>query len=139
MAEKVRDVMAEALVTVRSDQPLTEAAQAMAERAIGAILVVDDGQLQGLLTDRDIVVRAIADALDPAATLVRDVYTRDVITVAPDDDIWTAIQRMREHSIRRVPVVQNGRPAGVLSLGDLAIKRDGPSVLATISAQAPNG
>jgi CBS domain-containing protein len=139
VAEKVRDVMAGALVTVRSDQPLTVAARAMGERAIGAILVVDDGVLQGLLTDRDIVVRAIADGLDPAGTPVGEVCSTDLITVAPDDDIRTAVQCMRDHSVRRVPVVQDGRPAGVLSIGDLAIERDEQSVLAGISAQAPNG
>jgi CBS domain-containing protein len=90
------------------------------------------------VTDRDIVVRAVADTRDSAATAVGEICSPDLVTVAPHDDADTAVQRMRERPVRRVPVVEDGRPAGVLSVGDLAMERDQRSALADISAQPPN-
>lgn len=138
MAQKVSELMTSAPVSLRSGQPLTEAAKAMRERGIGSVLVVDDGQLKGLVTDRDIVVRAVADRRDPGQTPLADVYSPDLVTVAPNDDANTVVQRMREHRVRRIPVVDGGRPVGVLSIGDMAIERDERSALADISAEPPN-
>jgi CBS domain-containing protein len=138
VAQKVSELMTSAPVSMRSEQPLTEAAKAMREQGIGTVLVVDDGQLKGLVTDRDIVVRAVADGRDPNQTPVADVCSPDLVTTAPNDDADTAIQRMREHGVRRIPVVDGGRPVGVLSIGDMAIERDEQSALADISAQSPN-
>jgi CBS domain-containing protein len=125
-------------VSMRSGQPLTEAAKAMREQGIGAVLVVDDGQLKGLVTDRDIVVRAVAEERDPRQTALSDVCSPDLVTAAPGDDADTAVRRMRERGVRRIPVVDDGRPVGVLSIGDMAIERDENSALADISVQAPN-
>lgn len=138
MAQKVSEVMTSAPVALRSGQPVTEAAKAMREHGIGNVLVVDDGRLKGLLTDRDIVVRAVADERDPASTTVGDICSGDLVTVSPDDDAGAAVRRMRERAVRRVPVVADGRAVGVLSIGDMAIERDERSALADLSAQPPN-
>jgi CBS domain-containing protein len=138
MAQKVNEIMTPAPVAVRSSQPVTEAAKVMREHGIGTVLVVDGGQLKGVLTDRDIVVRAIADTRDPAVTLVGDICSPDLVTVTPDDDADTVVQRMRERAVRRVPVVEAGHPVGMLSIGDMALERDERSALAEISAQPPN-
>jgi CBS domain-containing protein len=138
MAQKVREVMTTAPAALRPSQPLTEAGKVMREQGVGSVLVIDNGQLKGLVTDRDIVVRAVADGRDPGTTTIAGVCSPDLVTAAPDDDADTAVQRMREHGVRRVPVVEDGRPVGILSLGDMAIERDERSALADISAQAPN-
>lgn len=138
MAQKVRELMTPAPVSLNSGQPLTEAAKAMREHGIGAVLVVDDGELKGLVTDRDIVVRAIADGRDPGQATVADVCSADLVTATPDDDADTAVQRMRERGVRRIAVVQGERAVGMLSLGDMAIERDERSALADISAKTTN-
>ncbi|HEY7277953.1 MAG TPA: CBS domain-containing protein [Trebonia sp.] len=138
MAQKVSELMTSAPVSLSSGQPLTEAAKAMREQGIGSVLVVDDGQLKGLVTDRDIVVRAVADGRDPGQTPLADVCSPDLVTVAPNDDADTVVQRMRERRVRRVPVVDGGRPVGMVSIGDMAIERDERSALADISAETPN-
>lgn len=131
--------MTAAPVALRSAQPLTEAARAMRDQGIGAVLVEDDGHLKGLVTDRDIVVRGVADGRGPGSTPVAEVCSADLVTAAPGDDADTAVRRMREHAVRRIPVVvEDGRAVGLLSLGDMAIERDETSALADISAEAPN-
>jgi CBS domain-containing protein len=138
MAQKVSELMTSAPVTLRPGQTLVDAAKAMREHGIGDVLVVDDAELKGLVTDRDIVMRAVAEARDPSTTPVGEICSPDLVTVTPDDDADTAVQRMREHAVRRVPVVRDGRPVGVLSIGDMAIERDEQSALADISAERPN-
>lgn len=138
MAQKVRELMTSAPMALRSSQPVADAAKAMREHGIGDVLVIDDGQLKGLVTDRDIVVRAVAVGRDPQRTPVSEICSPDLVTVAPDDDADTAVQRMRERAVRRVPVVEDSRPVGVLSIGDMAIERDERSALADISVQPTN-
>jgi CBS domain-containing protein len=138
MVQKVHEVMTDAPVTVTSQTTLTDAARLMREHDIGDVLVMDDSQLSGILTDRDIVVRAVADAHDPDATTVGEVCSRDLIDVSPNDDADRVLLLMRARSLRRVPVVEEGRVVGILSLGDMAVERDPQSVLADISASDPN-
>lgn len=138
MAQKVSELMTSAPVALSSGQSVADAARAMREGGIGDVLVMDDGQLKGLVTDRDIVVRVLADGRDPGNTPVSEACSPDLVTVTPDDDAGTAVRRMRERSVRRVPVVKDGRPVGVLSIGDMAIERDERSALADISAERPN-
>ncbi len=138
MAQKVSELMTSAPVILSSGQSVADAARAMREAGIGDVLVMDDGQLKGLVTGRDIVVRAVADGRDPGSTPVGEACSPDLVTVTPDDDADTAVRRMRERSVRRVPVVKNGRPVGVLSIGDMAIERHERSALADISAARPN-
>ncbi len=138
MAQKVREVMTPAPIALRPDQPLADAAMEMRKHGIGDVLVADQGELKGLITDRDIVIRGIADGKDPRSTAVAEVCSPDLITVAPGDDASIAVGRMRQADVRRIPVVDNGRVVGVVSLGDMAIERDERSALADISAGRPN-
>jgi CBS domain-containing protein len=138
MAQSIREVMTSDPRTVSSDATLEDAAQEMKSDDIGAVLVEDNGNVAGILTDRDIVVRAIAEGRDPSSTTVGEVATRDVKTLTPDSSVDDAIRIVREQNVRRIPVVQEGRPAGIVSIGDLAIERDADSALADISSEPPN-
>lgn len=112
---------------------LTDAAKRMREEDIGDVLVdLDDGY--GIVTDRDIVTRAVADGLAPDQATLEQVATRDIESVEPSDDLDEVVNRMRERHIRRVPVLEDGRPVGILAIGDLAVIRDPDSALADISA-----
>jgi CBS domain-containing protein len=139
MAQKVSDIMTTAPVMIRPSQSVSDAARAMRDNGIGAVLVADNGELLGIASDRDIVVRAVADGKDPARTPVAEVCSADLVTATPSEDAGDAVRRMREHGVRRIPVVEGGnRPVGILSLGDMAIERDERSALADISVQTPN-
>jgi CBS domain-containing protein len=117
---------------------LAEAAQGMREYDIGDVLVEVDGKVSGIVTDRDIVVRAIAEGYAPNDVTLGDIYSEVLVTVAPSDSVDKATQLMRDHALRRVPVCEDGKPIGIVTLGDLAIERDGRSVLAAISSSPPN-
>ena len=138
MAQSIREVMTSDPRTVSASATLEDAAREMGRDEIGAVLVEEGGSLTGILTDRDIVVRAIAEHRDPASTKVGDVATRDVAALTPDQSVDDAIKLVREKNVRRIPVVQNGRPAGIVSIGDLAIERDTDSALADISSEPSN-
>jgi CBS domain-containing protein len=100
--------------------------------------VVDCGTVAGILTDRDIAVRAVAEGRDPDATRVREIASMNVVTLTVDQSVEDAIALVRDRDVRRVPVVQDGRAAGIVSLGDLAIERDAGSALADIASEPPN-
>ncbi|WP_327412394.1 CBS domain-containing protein [Streptomyces sp. NBC_01233] len=138
MSKKVREIMTGTPVKVGKLSSLHEAARRMREDDIGDVLVMDDGHLAGLLTDRDLVVRAIADGMDPEQTTVSEICSKQMVTMGPDEDAERAVELMREHALRRLPVVEDDRPIGIVSLGDLAIDRDRHSALADISAAQPN-
>ena len=138
MAQSIREVMTADPRTVPASATLEDAAREMSRDDIGAVLVEDSGSLTGILTDRDIVVRAIAEHRDPSSTKVGDVATRDVKALTPDQSVEDAIKIVREQHVRRIPVVQDGRPAGIVSIGDLAIERDTKSALADISSAPAN-
>jgi CBS domain-containing protein len=139
MANKVRDVMTRDPATCSTDDSLVDAAKTMRDGDFGAVIVTQGDSVHGILTDRDIVVRAVADGKDVTSTTVGDVCTPNPATLSPDDDISDAIARMREQDVRRLPVVDDdGSPVGIVSLGDLAVERDEDSALADISAASPN-
>jgi CBS domain-containing protein len=138
MAQKISEVMTSDPRTVDVDATLVDAAREMREGDTGAIIVTENGEVTGIVTDRDITVRAVADGKDPSTTKVREVITTGIVTLGPDDTVEDAIRLMREHDIRRIPVVQDGRPVGIVSIGDLAIERDEESALADISSEPPN-
>lgn len=110
----------------------------MRDQGIGDVLVTDGNKLRGLLTDRDIVVRAIAEARDINRTSVAEICSTDVVTVQPEDSADSVVALMRERGIRRIPVVEKDQAVGIVSIGDLAIQRDDHSALADISAKAPD-
>jgi CBS domain-containing protein len=138
MAETIAEVMMPRPLTVDSAATIPVAAQLMRDSDIGDVLVVDDGRLRGILTDRDIVVRAVAAGGDIRETAVGDCCSGDVQTVGPREDMDHAVRVMREHALRRLPVVEDGQLVGIVSIGDLAVERDPGSALADISAAAPN-
>ena len=110
----------------------------MRDSDIGDVIVVEDGQVTGILTDRDIVVRAVAEGRDAESTPVSEVCTTGIKAIEPDASVDDALRMMRDEDIRRLPVVKNGRPVGIISLGDLAVEREPDSTLADISAAAPD-
>lgn len=138
MAQKVSDVMSRNPVTMQGGTSLVDAASVMKERDIGDVIVMGDGSITGIVTDRDLVVRAVAERRDLGDTAIADICSSEVVTVRPADEVGAAIQLMREHSIRRIPVVKNGEPVGIVSLGDLAVQLDDRSALAEISAAQGN-
>jgi CBS domain-containing protein len=101
-------------------------------------VIVEKGQIQGILTDRDIVVRGLAEGRDPARTTVGEICSRELTVLSPTDSVGDAVKVMRDKAIRRLPVVEGGRPVGIVSLGDLAVERDPESALGGISAAPPN-
>lgn len=138
MAEFVRDVMTPGVVAVRPDASVVEAAQLMRTQNIGDVVVADGQEVVGMLTDRDIAVRAVAEGTDPQTVSARTVCTPNPLVVAPDDPVSTAVALMREHAVRRLPVVEDGMPVGMVSLGDLAESEDPDSALADISRAEPD-
>ena len=137
--DNIRDVMSSRPKTLDADQTVVAAAQLMRGADIGDVLVVkSDDRLHGILTDRDIVVRVLAEGLDPNQTRVGDICSRVLTTVSPDDGVSHAVRVMREKAIRRLPVEAGGRVIGMLTIGDIAVERDVGSVLADISAAPPN-
>ncbi|HYX79381.1 MAG TPA: CBS domain-containing protein [Actinomycetota bacterium] len=135
---KVRDVMTADPVTITRDASLAEASRLMRDRDIGALVVLAEDDVAGVITDRDIVVRGIAENRMPDQTPVSEVTSEDVVTVSPEDELSRVVETMRERALRRVPVVESGHPVGIVSLGDLAVDRDPDSVLGQISAADPN-
>lgn len=138
MAATVSDVMTTNPETIEASEPVMEAARRMRDADIGDVIVLDDGRVVGILTDRDIAVRVVAEGKD-SSTPVRDACSAsDLQTVGPDTSLAQAVQLMRDNAVRRLPVVENDRAVGVVSLGDLAMELDEESALADISAAAPD-
>ena len=125
-------------LTVDARATLESAAQVMRENDIGDVLVTEDGVLRGILTDRDIVVRAIAAGRHPSATSTGEVCSAAIQTVDADDPTTQAAEIMRQHALRRLPVIEDSRLVGIVSIGDLAVADDPKSALADISAAPPN-
>ena len=137
MADTIRDVMTSDPKTVDASATVQEAAQIMDSEDIGNVLVVENGEVQGIVTDRDIAVRVVAKGNGPDSS-VREACTTDVQTLSPDDSVDDALNKMEQAEVRRLPVVEDGKPIGIVSLGDLAVARDKDSALAHISQASPN-
>ena len=139
MPETISQVMTPDPWTVQETAPIQEAARIMRDADIGDVIVVRaDESVCGIVTDRDLVVRAMADGADPNSTTVADVCRHQVVSVSSGDPVDQAVQLMREHDIRRLPVLDDSRLVGILSLGDLAIDKDPNSALADLSKAPPN-
>lgn len=130
--------MTVAPTTVDAGAAVREAAHAMRDADVGGLLVLEGGELYGIVTDRDIVVRAVAEGLDPAVTVISEVCSKNPTAIDSDASVDDAVRLLREHALRRLPVVENGQPVGIVALGDLAVERDSNSALADISASDPN-
>ncbi|MEU7616196.1 CBS domain-containing protein [Micromonospora rifamycinica] len=136
---RVSDVMTKQVVYLAVETTLDEAARVMKEADIGDVVVTDGSTLAGLLTDRDIVVRAVAECSDPTSTTIGSIITREVVMIEQHATAGEAVALMRERNIRRILVCDNERKlVGIVSLGDLAMQLDPSSALADISEAAPN-
>src|SRR5262245_52426648 len=121
MAKSIRDAMTEDPRSIGASASVVEAARLMREEHIGSLPITDDKQLVGMITDRDITTRVVAEAADLETTSVGDVLSRDLISVEPDKDIEEALQLMARHQIRRLPVVEDGRLVGIVAQADIAL------------------
>ncbi|MGC4894319.1 CBS domain-containing protein [Micromonospora sp. DT31] len=136
---RVSDVMTKQVVYLPAETPLDEAARVMKESDIGDVVVTDGATLAGMLTDRDIVVRAVAERADPGTTTIGSIITREVVMIEQHCTANEAAALMRERNIRRVLVCDTERKlVGIISLGDLAMQLDPQSALSDISEAAPN-
>ena len=102
------------------------------------MLVLTDCRLCGLVTDRDITVRVLAENRDPVATPIGDICSSELVVLGPDDDVEHATVLIRERAVRRIPILADGTPVGVVSIGDLAVDNDVASALSGISSPPPN-
>ncbi|WP_432900063.1 CBS domain-containing protein [Micromonospora matsumotoense] len=134
----VGEFMTTRLVTMDGNDTLAAAAQEMRDSAIGDVVVTNGDDVVGIVTDRDITVRGVAADLDPNRARLHEISSRDVITVSQHDDAVAAADLMRTYAVRRLPVIDDGRLVGLVSMGDLAVEREPQSVLADISADDPN-
>lgn len=137
MPESIREVMTTDPQTVDASDTLVDAAKAMKDRDVGSLVATEQGTVTGIVTDRDIVIRGIAEQADPQTARVGDIATEELTALSPGDSVEDAIKAMRDQDVRRLPVVEDGIAVGIVSLGDLAVDRDPESVLADISAASP--
>lgn len=131
---KVRDLMTVNVLRIAPEEPVAVAARTLAQYNIGALPVCSrDGAVFGMVTDRDLVTRCLATGRTPEVTRVQDIMSRHIVSVPPDMDCQAAAQLMGEKQVRRLPVVENGRLCGVVSLGDLAQNQQEGQALSAIS------
>ena len=135
MDARVRDVMTPGPIGVDYYQSIGEAARAMRDWGVGAVLVVRNESLYGLVTDRDLAVRAVAEARG-ADEPVGPLSSANLIGVEADADLREAMRLMRQHAVRRLPVLEDGQVTGIVSLGDLAIAGESALAFAQLSAIA---
>lgn len=138
MAQRVQDIMTANPIALPVTASLIDTAIAMRDADVGAVIVMENGEIYGIVTDRDIVVRGIASGNYPATVKLAEICSRELTTLAPTDSVEDAVLLMREKALRRLPVVEHGKPVGIVSLGDLAVEKDPHSALGNISAAPPN-
>ena len=122
MAKSVRDAMTADPRSIGASASVVEAARLMREQHIGSLPVTEDDRLVGMITDRDITTRVVAESAVPETTSVGDVYSRDLISVEPNSDLDEALRLMARHQVRRLPVVENDRLVGMVAQADIALK-----------------
>jgi CBS domain-containing protein len=135
---QIRDVMTSSPETVDVSAAIRDAASALERSDIGSIIATDGGHVRGVVTDRDIALRVVAAGRQPASTKVTDVMTPAPAVISPTATVQEAVALMRQHDVRRLPVVDSGRPVGVVSLGDLSTSSEARQLLEDISTAPPN-
>jgi CBS domain-containing protein len=135
---RVRDIMSAPPVCMPPGESVSAAARAMKQHGIGTVLVLTDGRPSGLVTGRDITVRVLAENRDPRTTRIGDICSSELVVLDPDDDLAQAARLVRDRAVRRIPVLRDGIPVGVVSIGDLALEKDATSVLSGVSSGPPN-
>jgi len=121
MAKSVREAMTEDPRWISASTSVVDAARLMREEHIGSLPITENDLLVGMITDRDITTRVVAEAIDPKLTSVADVYTGDLISVQPDEDLEEALLLMARHQVRRLPVVADGKLVGIVAQADIAL------------------
>jgi CBS domain-containing protein len=140
MVNSVRDTMTEDPRSIGPSTSVVEAARLMRDEHIGSLPITDGETLMGMITDRDITTRVVAEAADLATTSVGDVYSHDLISVEPDKDLEEALRLMARHQVRRLPVVENGRLVGIVAQADIALREDETKTGALVEAiSKPSG
>jgi CBS domain-containing protein len=135
---QIRDIMTKDAQWIDPDMSLAEAAKTMRKHDFGALPVGENDRLVGMVTDRDIVIGAIAEGLDPSHTHVRDVMTQGVRYCFDDEDVETAATQMADHQVRRLPVLnRDKRLVGLVSLADLCFRHDGHAAMALKGISQP--
>jgi CBS domain-containing protein len=137
MDKKIRDIMTPNPVGVYYDQTIAEAARVMRDAGVGAILVVHGDSLGGVVTDRDLVIRGLAEGAGPDSP-VGPLCSAELVGVDAGSDLAEAEQLMRENAIRRLPVIDGGQIVGIVSIGDLAAAADVDTPLASVSRAQAN-
>ena len=132
---KIREIMTTDVTTAELNTTLEEIATIMRHEDVGAVPILDDGELAGIVTDRDIVVRCVAEGRDPGECSAEDVLSEGLVTISPDDDVNEAAAIMSRNQVRRLPVLQDGKLVGVVSLGDIAVKEGNDEVSGDADAQ----
>ena len=134
----VRDVMTADPITLDSGATAVDAARAMRDSDIGAVIVLDGRSACGIVTDRDITIRAVADGDDVSTITLGSICSQNPTTITADATIDEALQVMRREDVRRLPVVDGGQPIGIVSLGDVSVERNAGEALADISSAPAN-
>jgi CBS domain-containing protein len=122
MAKSVREAMTASVSSVSPSQSLADAAEVMKGEDVGSVPVVEQGRLAGIVTDRDIVTRAVAEGRNPQAVKVEEIASHDLVTVEPERDLDEALALMARHKVRRLPVLEEGRLVGMLAQADIALE-----------------
>lgn len=138
MSLTVSEVMRPHPLCMPAITSLTAAAVAMRDMGIGDVIVQEDGEVCGIVTDRDITVRVVAEAADPNLTSLSEICSRELTAVDPDASVEAAAELMSNQALRRLPVLDEGRPVGIITLGDIALEPEAGPVLAAISAAPAN-
>jgi CBS domain-containing protein len=115
MGQRIREIMTSNPSTVEHDQPVVEAARIMKQEDAGVVPVTENGRLAGMVTDRDIAIRVVAEGKDPQSTTVREVASTDLVTVDPQQELDEALRLMAQHKVRRLPVVEETADSWVSS------------------------
>jgi CBS domain-containing protein len=125
MGQRIREIMTSNPSTIEPDKAVVDAARIMKQEDAGVVPVTENGRLTGMVTDRDIAIRVVAEGKDPQSTPVREVASKDLVTVDPQQELDEALRLMAQHQVRRLPVVEeDGRLVGVVAQADVARQGD---------------
>ena len=138
MTQSIQEVMARDPICMSPSSNLVSAARVMRDAGIGDVILEEDGEVRGIVTDRDIVVRAVAEEASPLQVTLEEVCSRDLTALSPSSSVEDALMLMRDRALRRLPVLEDSHPVGIVSIGDLARERDPSSALASISKAPQN-
>ena len=125
MGQRIREIMTSNPSTIEPDKTVVDAARIMKQEDAGVVPVTENGRLTGMVTDRDIAIRVVAEGKDPQSTTVQEVASKNLVTLDPEQELDEALRLMAQHQVRRLPVVEeDGRLVGIVAQADVARKGD---------------